>query len=180
MEIQSQDQGIPQDAVLPSRPSEALVLPRGRTIRQVRSVYTDVVCESSVLERVYGMRLSSPRLVAALGFELVGRETQEVFQVLHLNGKQRVFGFAEMSRGTLTASLVHPREVFAPAIREHAAAIIVLHNHPSGDPEPSAEDLAVTERLKRAGELLGVPLLDHVIIGAAPEVFVSLKDRRCL
>lgn len=179
MEIR-QDQGIPQDAELPSRPSEELLLPRGRTIRQVRAVYTDVVCETPELERILSSQLRTPRAVAAVGFELVGHEPQEVFVSLMLDAKHRLRGFTEVSRGTLTASLVHPREVFAPAIRELAAAVIVLHNHPSGDPEPSAEDLAVTKRLKDAGELLGIPLLDHVIIGAAPEVFVSLKDRRCL
>lgn len=177
MEIQSQDEGLPQDAALPLKPKGAVPLPRGRTLRQVRSVYAEVACESSALQRVYGMRLVTPRLVAALGYELIGKETQEVFLGLHLNGKHRLTGFSEISRGTLTASLVHPREVFAPALRELAAAVIVLHNHPSGDPEPSTEDLAVTERLKAAGEILGVPLLDHVIVGASAELFVSLKER---
>jgi DNA repair protein RadC len=100
---------------------------------------------------------------------------QETFWVLLLDGKHRLQRLAPISVGTLTASLVHPREVFRCAIREAAAALIVAHNHPSGDPEPSAEDLAVTERLKSAGELLGVPLLDHVILGEAG--FVSLRSR---
>jgi DNA repair protein RadC len=71
----------------------------------------------------------------------------------------------EVSRGSLNQSLVHPREVFAPAVRESAAAVLALHNHPSGDPRPSREDHEVTRRLSEAGEILGIRLLDHVVIG---------------
>jgi DNA repair protein RadC len=74
---------------------------------------------------------------------------------------------------------VHPREVFAPALRELAAAIIVAHNHPSGDPEPSMEDIEVTKRLSEAGKLLGVPLLDHIIVGEGGS-FTSLRERLSL
>jgi DNA repair protein RadC len=80
-----------------------------------------------------------------------------------------------VSQGTLTSSLVHPREVFGPAVREEPRALIVAHNHPSGDPEPSEEDLAVTRRLVEAGKILGVPLLDHVVIG--DRSFVSIRER---
>jgi DNA repair protein RadC len=95
---------------------------------------------------------------------------REQFVVVLLDGKNnvlthRVLGFNVVSTGTLTAALVHPREVFVAAILQNAAAIVLLHNHPSGDPEPSAEDRAITERLKQAGELLGIKILDHVIIG---------------
>ena len=100
---------------------------------------------------------------------------QETFWSLLLDGKQRLRRVVTVSTGTLTASLVHPREVFRGAIREASAALIVAHNHPSGDPEPSAEDLAVTERLRRAGEVLGIPLHDHVILG--DDSFVSLRER---
>jgi len=100
---------------------------------------------------------------------------QETFHVLLLDGKHRLRRRERISEGTLNSSLVHPREVFGPAIREGAAALIVAHNHPSGDPEPSAEDLAVTRRLIEAGRLLGVPLLDHVVIGA--QSYVSIRDR---
>ena len=78
--------------------------------------------------------------------------------------------------GCLTSSLVHPRETFKPAILGGAAAIVLAHNHPSGDPEPSAEDVALTRRLVSAGTLLGIEVLDHVIIGEAGR-FVSLKER---
>jgi DNA repair protein RadC len=99
---------------------------------------------------------------------------QEHFIVLLLDGRHRVLGEETVSIGTLTASLVHPREVFRPAIRSSAAALILVHNHPSGDPQPSPEDRAVTERLSSAGELLGVPVLDHVIV--AERGFHSLRD----
>jgi DNA repair protein RadC len=100
--------------------------------------------------------------------------SQEHFCVLLLDGRHRVLGEEVVSLGTLTASLVHPREVFRPALRACAAALILVHNHPSGDPEPSPEDRTVTERLGRAGELLGVPVLDHVVI--AERGFRSLRD----
>ena len=83
-----------------------------------------------------------------------------------------------VSEGTLTASLVHPREVFRLAITESAAAVIVLHNHPSGNSEPSAEDIAVTQQLVNAGKLLGIPVLDHIII--AGEGYTSLRERGVL
>lgn len=92
-------------------------------------------------------------------------ERREVFVVLLLDGRHRLMREEQVSVGTLTASLVHPREVFAPAIRERAAAIVVAHNHPSGDPTPSGEDRAVTLRLAEVGRLIGIPLLDHVVVG---------------
>ena len=100
--------------------------------------------------------------------------SQEHFCVLLLDGRHRVLGDELVSLGTLTASLVHPREVFRPALRAGAAALILVHNHPSGDPEPSPEDRVVTQRLTRAGELLGIPVLDHVIV--AERGFRSLRD----
>ena len=113
-----------------------------------------------------GFRLMAPRL---RGLE------RETFYVLLLDGKHRLKAIDRVSEGTLTSSLVHPREVFAPALRLAAAALIAVHNHPSGDPEPSAEDIAVTRRLADAGRLLGVPLLDHVVVGLGG--FVSLRER---
>ena len=89
----------------------------------------------------------------------------EVFYALLLDGKNRVQGEVLVSEGSLTAALVHPREVFAPAIRAAAAAVILVHNHPSGDPTPSAEDRAITERLRQVGELVGIRVPDHVVIG---------------
>jgi DNA repair protein RadC len=90
---------------------------------------------------------------------------QEEFRVLMLNTQHAVIREQVVTRGTLDMSLVHPREVFRPAIAESAASLILVHNHPSGDPAPSAEDRAVTRQLAEAGRLLGIPVLDHVVIG---------------
>jgi DNA repair protein RadC len=106
------------------------------------------------------------------------RLAQERFVVVLLDGRHRVVGEEVVSQGTLTASLVHPREVFRPALRASAAALILVHNHPSGDPTPSAEDLAVTQRLARAGEILGVRVLDHVIV--AERGYASLREQGAL
>ena len=89
----------------------------------------------------------------------------EEFHVLLLNTQNEVLRDLQVTRGTLDASLVHPREVFRPAIAEAAASVILVHNHPSGDPTPSAEDRSVTRQLRAAGELVGIEVLDHVVVG---------------
>ena len=89
---------------------------------------------------------------------------QESFHVLLLDARHRLMSAHEVSVGTLTASLVHPREVFREAIRQAAAALLLVHHHPSGDPSPSPEDRSVTERLTAAGHLLGIAVVDHVIV----------------
>ncbi len=99
---------------------------------------------------------------------------QECFFVLLLDGRQRLLREELVSRGTLTASLVHPREVFRPALRASAAAVLLVHNHPSGDPAPSPEDREVTLRLARAGEILGIAVVDHVVV--AERGYVSLRE----
>jgi DNA repair protein RadC len=88
----------------------------------------------------------------------------EGFWALLLDSRHRVMKEVEVSQGTLTASLVHPREVFRTAVREAAASLVLVHNHPSGDPSPSAEDRAVTDRLSEAGAVLGIRVLDHVVV----------------
>jgi DNA repair protein RadC len=146
-------------------------------------------------------RASAVRLAAAfaLGRRLQGermprgrilRESGEIFAFFHerlrdlkkerfitvlLDGKNRVIREDLVSEGILTASLVHPREVFAPAIRERAGGLVLVHNHPSGDPEPSAEDLEVTRRLCAVGELVGIRVLDHVVVGDGS--YVSFLER---
>lgn len=99
----------------------------------------------------------------------------EQFHAIFLNGKHRVIGEHLVSQGTLTASPVHPREVFRPAIQRAAAAIVLVHNHPSGDPSPSVDDLDITRRLVQVGDVVGIRILDHVIVGDG--AFVSLADR---
>lgn len=102
------------------------------------------------------------------------KKKQEHLFVLYLNARRRLLCCEVISVGTLTASLVHPREVFAPALEYRAAAVIVVHNHPSGDITPSGEDLTITERLLAAGELLGIEVIDHIIIG--DNSYQSLKE----
>lgn len=101
--------------------------------------------------------------------------TQEHFVVVGLNTKNQVVFKETIFVGSLNSSIVHPREVFKPLIRKSCASAIVSHNHPSGNPEPSREDLQVTERLVKAGEIIGIDILDHVICGL--NSYVSLKER---
>ncbi len=102
-------------------------------------------------------------------------EEVEVFNVILLNGKNKVMACSEVSRGSLTAALCHPREIFRLAIAWGAAAVILQHNHPSGDPTPSAEDRTITDRLRQVGELVGIRVLDHVVVGTG-EAFCSLAE----
>jgi DNA repair protein RadC len=99
---------------------------------------------------------------------------KETFKALYLDGRRRLLRAEVVSVGTLTATLVHPREVFAPALECGAASLVVAHNHPSGDPTPSHEDRMLTERLSQAGRLLGLNLDDHLIIGKG--CFTSLRQ----
>ena len=110
--------------------------------------------------------------------ENLGREMRELFYVVLLNNKNRKIREVKISEGSLTASLVHPREVFNPVIRESAAAVIFVHNHPSGDPAPSPEDVDITRRLKEVGDVMGVRVLDHVVIGH--DRFFSFNDKGML
>ena len=105
----------------------------------------------------------------------VQQEAQEVFGVLILNTKNKIVAVHEISRGTLNASMAHPREVFKPAVLHNAASIICFHNHPSGDPEPSRDDIGLTKRLFEAGKIMGIEVLDHIIVG--DDRYISLKER---
>jgi DNA repair protein RadC len=101
---------------------------------------------------------------------------KEVFKAVLLNTKHQMLKDVTVSEGSLSASLVHPREAFLPAIKESAAAVIFLHNHPSGDPTPSAEDKALTLRLAEVGQLIGISVLDHIIIGSGSPGYISFRD----
>ena len=116
-------------------------------------------------------------VVAFVGSKL-RKEQREHFLVLLLNARHEVMAKETVSVGSLNASIVHPREVFKPAVVASAATVVLVHNHPSGDPEPSEEDLAITKRLVQVGELLGVSVLDHVIV--ASRGVVSLRSRQLL
>lgn len=102
-------------------------------------------------------------------------EQKEHFCVILLNTKNHIIGFREVSVDILSASVVHPREVMLEAVKAHAASIILVHNHPSGDPTPSREDVNITDQLCKAGKVIDIPVLDHIIIGH--NRFISLKEK---
>ena len=105
-------------------------------------------------------------------------QVRERFVVLWLNTANRVTGFEVVTEGTLNSSLVHPREVFRGAIVSTSASIIVAHNHPSGNPEPSQEDISITRQLVETGKVIGIPVFDHVII--TNDAFISFAERGLL
>lgn len=158
------------------------------TVEEIRQVHGIGEVKAIEIKAVMelGRRLSSftdemrPTIRTAQDVvHLVGAEmrqpTREEFRVMLLNTKNQVLAVRTVSVGTINASLVHPREVFREAISRSSHSIICVHNHPSGDPTPSAEDIAVTRRLQEAGRLIDIEVLDHVIIGDGREI--SLKDR---
>lgn len=120
------------------------------------------IASAKPIEKIH---LSCPQDVADFLMPRLRYAAKEQFVVILLNNKNKVIGTEVVSEGSLSSSIVHPREVFAPAILHHAAAIMVAHNHPSGDPKPSTEDEEVTRLLSRSGKVLGIPMIDHVIIG---------------
>lgn len=119
--------------------------------------------------------IRSPEDVSNYVMEDMRFLTQEHFDCLYLNTKNQVIHRQTIFIGSLNASIVHPREVFKEAFRRSAASLICLHNHPSGDPTPSREDIEVTKRLHESGKVLGIDVLDHIIIG--DQKFVSLKEQ---
>ncbi|WP_414055110.1 RadC family protein [Macrococcus equi] len=121
------------------------------------------------------IRIKSPQCVAELLMERMRYLTQEHFIILMLNTKNVVIHEQTVFIGSLNASIIHPREIFKEAIKRSAANIIAVHNHPSGCAEPSYEDIEVTRRLVNVGELIGIDLIDHIIIGDGE--FISIKER---
>ncbi len=124
-------------------------------------------------------RLSDPEAVADLAKDLVGEhdDDKEHFWVALLGTQNHLLMIHEVSRGSQSASIVHPREVLGPAVREGAAHLLLVHNHPSGDPTPSKEDLHLTRQLAEGAQLLGLRLHDHVIVGNGTGQWVSLAAR---
>lgn len=120
--------------------------------------------------------IKSPEDVAQVGKEFmrIHEEPEEYMYMICMNTKNKIIGVFEISHGTANSSIVRPREVFQKALLANAVSIILLHNHPSGDPKPSREDIDVTKRLTEAGRVLGVDVLDHIIIG---DTYVSLKEK---
>lgn len=107
---------------------------------------------------------------------VIGANPREVITAVYLDVRHRIIGLHEVSTGTIDQAIVHPRDIFGPAVTLSASAIILAHNHPSGDPTPSSQDKTVTERIKAAGELLGITMLDHIVVGESR--YYSFADER--
>jgi len=144
-------------------------------IRQIEARYRREMVREDAPAWV-SMRFTSPRQVFEMFYDL-RLEAKEHFIALHLNGKNKIVCFDRVSIGSLNQSIIQNRELFKTACISSAAAILVQHNHPTGDPTPSREDLDVTRRIKEAGDLLGIKLLDHIIIG---ESYVSFVEQGLL
>jgi DNA repair protein RadC len=118
--------------------------------------------------------IKTPRNVYEIAASYLEGADREHFVVMMLDTKNQVIGINTVAIGVLSSCPIHPREVFKPAILANAAGVVLLHNHPSGDPSPSQDDLFLTNRLKEAGDVLGITVIDHVILGYAN--YVSLKE----
>lgn len=144
------------------------------TLPKVNVVSIQLVKEKSL---AYGSKqINCPRDAAEIAGQFLAGADRENFIVLCLDTKNNVNAINTVSVGTLNSSLVHPREVFKAAILANSNSIILCHNHPSGNPTPSKEDLEVTKRLAEAGKIMGIEIIDHVIIGD-DDPYVSLKER---
>lgn len=119
--------------------------------------------------------LKNAREIVAVMAPVLEQEVVEVCYVLFLTTKTGLIRYHQLSRGGVSTTLVHPREVYQAALLANAACIVLVHNHPSGDPTPSPDDIAVTHRVREAGEVIGVDLLDHIIVGHGGR-FISIRD----
>jgi DNA repair protein RadC len=144
-------------------PESTEIKKRHRTISQLKVV----VVGSFVAEDGKHYTISDAEAVGSLPMlrELMEKSDREVFVCLHLTTKNQLISWEIVSVGSLNASIVHPRELFKGALLANAASVIVVHNHPSGDPTPSGADIQLTRRLVKAGDVLGIEILDHVIFG---------------
>ncbi len=141
-------------------------------LRCLRVIYERQVVREEAPAYLQAGRISRPEEVYELLHDLQ-RETKEHFLALHLDGKNRIICLDRVSTGSLNQSIVHPREVFKGALLSSAAAVVLVHNHPSGDPTPSNEDREITRRLREVGDLVGIKVLDHVIVGEGRYVSFS-------
>ena len=134
--------------------------------RLAKTTYSDSIC------------FTDPETIANYYMEEMRHEKQEIMKLLMLNSKTKLIGETNISKGTVNASLITPRELFIEALQKNAVSIIILHNHPSGDPTPSREDVLVTKRIREAGLLIGIDLLDHVVIG--DNCYISFREEGML
>lgn len=156
---------------------EELAAERGVGLAKATQIKAGVELGRRVAETPWRERFTfrSPQDVYQAVSPRMSHLDRETFMVFYLNAKNQAVHSETISVGSLTSSLVHPRELFKGAIKRSAAAVILVHNHPSGDPTPSEDDLLLTRRLVQAGELLGIQVLDHIIVGYGR--FISLKER---
>jgi len=158
---------------------ESVTVPRRLIkLRQIKAVYETLEIREDVAEYMPAdRRYTAPEQIAGL-FSFLNNEAKEFFFTLHLDGKNRILCVDCVSVGSLNQSIVTCREVFKTALISSAAAIVLAHNHPSGDPTPSSEDIAITRRLKEAGEIIGIKVMDHIIVGR--DGMVSFVERGLL
>jgi DNA repair protein RadC len=119
--------------------------------------------------------IKNPEAVCKVISSSIKEKAKEHFKLILLNSRNKKIGISTISIGTLTTSLVHPREVFKEALAHSAASVILAHNHPSGDPEPSEDDLKITKKLVESGKILGVEVIDHIIVGK--NSFYSFREK---
>ena len=131
--------------------------------------------ERASYEKLNSLQIKSAEDVVSVVKHKFFKDTQEVVRLLCLNTKNNIISIKEVFKGSLNSSIVHPREIFKEAVNLSAASIILCHNHPSGDPTPSIEDINITKRIKSCGQIMGIELLDHVILGK--NKFISLKEK---
>jgi len=144
---------------------EATRKPRSIKFKQIKAVYETFTVSEAITDYLKtGTRYTSPTQVFET-FQFLMNETKEMFITLHLDGKNRIMAMDLVSIGSLNQSIVHPREVFKTACLSNAAALILVHQHPSGDTTPSSEDITITRRIREAGEIMGIRVMDHIIVG---------------
>ena len=130
---------------------------------------------NNLKSNINNVNISSPKDIANMLMIEMSSLNQEVLRLIVLNTKNSIIKIKDVFKGTLDSSIVHPRELYAEAVKSGGASIIICHNHPSGDPSPSKEDINITLRIKECGKILGINLLDHIIIGN--EKYISLKEK---
>ncbi len=154
-------------------PEDVSAKPRSIKLKRIKAVFDTLTIREDIANYLPpSNRFTSPLQIFQM-FSFLNQETKEYFLTLHLDGKNRIVCMEEVSVGSLNQSIVHPREVFKTALLSSAAAIVLIHNHPSGDPTPSREDREITRRLKEGGDLLGIRVLDHIIVGESYLSFVE-------
>lgn len=141
------------------------ILALGELFRRINTLKS---CKEQII-------ISSPKDISSLLINEMSNLNQEVLKLIVLNTKNAILKTKDIFKGSLNSSIVHPREIYQEAIRASGASIIICHNHPSGDPTPSKEDINITLRIKECGKIIGIELIDHIIIGNTN--YISLKEK---